>query len=384
MPNVEPQQEYRGGLPDLLSSHYYYSSNLNASSDRKPQTTYPNHWDTSSRGPSMRYLEVSGNRVRYKGPGSDDRDAAAVRADHAVPLSCPLYYFEIEIVNRGRDGFIGIGFAVADVKIDRLPGWEPNSYGYHGDDGHVFSGRGAGRHYGPVFTTGDWIGVVYNRMERTISFTKKGIDLGTAFENVIEEPLYPTVGFRTPDEEIVANFGTDIKNSPFRGDVEGIRKNAMQRAYSRILASRIPHEEGGLRTEDFIPDLIFEYLLHHGHWNSAAAVAKDVMGGSRDVPVKLRHEAVALTSLSDAVRCGKIVEACEIAEKLAPGVFDSNPGVLFSLECQKFCELVSFACLLVLWDLGSKFLAHSLPPPPPTPAVPPYFLCACCVRLTIT
>ena len=49
----------------------------------------------------------------------------------------------------------GIGFSTADVKLDRLPGWEPHSYGYHGDDGHAFSGRGTGRAYGPVYTTGE-------------------------------------------------------------------------------------------------------------------------------------------------------------------------------------------------------------------------------------
>lgn len=41
------------------------------------------------------------------GPGSDDRDAAAVRANHPVPSDCPVYYFEVEITSRGRDGFIG-------------------------------------------------------------------------------------------------------------------------------------------------------------------------------------------------------------------------------------------------------------------------------------
>jgi len=150
----------------------------------------------------MRYLEISGLRVRYKGPGSDDRDAAAIRANNPVPDCMPVYYYEVEIANKGRDGFIGIGFAVQDVKLDRLPGWEPHSYGYHGDDGHVFNGRGTGRPYGPQFGTGDWIGVIYNRVERTISFTKKGYDLGVAFENVTENLMYPTVGFRTPDEEV--------------------------------------------------------------------------------------------------------------------------------------------------------------------------------------
>ena len=51
---------------------------------------------------------------------------------------------------------------------------------------------------------GDWIGVIYNRVERTIAFTKRGYDLGVAFEGVRDERLYPSVGFRTPDEEVRA------------------------------------------------------------------------------------------------------------------------------------------------------------------------------------
>ena len=56
---------------------------------------------------------------------------------------------------------------------------------------------------------GDWIGVVLNRVERTISFTKKGFDLGVAFEGVPpEERLFPSVGFRTPDEEVSEREGS--------------------------------------------------------------------------------------------------------------------------------------------------------------------------------
>lgn len=160
-------------------------------------------WDNNpSISAAMRYLDVSGLRVKYKGPGSDDRDAAAIRTTSSVPSNCPIFYWEVEIINKGRDGFIGIGFSVQEVKLDRLPGWEPHSYGYHGDDGHVFNGRGTGRPYGPVFGTGDWIGIIFNRIERTISFTKKGYDLDVAFHNVPEDHLFPTVGFRTPDEEV--------------------------------------------------------------------------------------------------------------------------------------------------------------------------------------
>jgi len=42
------------------------------------------------------------------GPGDDDKDAASVRADHPVPFDVSLYYYEVQVVNKGRDGFVGI------------------------------------------------------------------------------------------------------------------------------------------------------------------------------------------------------------------------------------------------------------------------------------
>ena len=50
----------------------------------------------------------------------------------------------------------GIGFSARSVKLDRLPGWEKGSYGYHGDDGNAFEGSGTGKPYGPVFVAGDF------------------------------------------------------------------------------------------------------------------------------------------------------------------------------------------------------------------------------------
>ncbi len=46
------------------------------------------------------------------------------------------------------------------------------------------------------------MGALLNRTTKTISFVKNGIDLGVAFTNVDEERLYPSVGLRTPDEEV--------------------------------------------------------------------------------------------------------------------------------------------------------------------------------------
>lgn len=64
-------------------------------------------WPAFCRLPFLDHAASPVRQVKYIGPGSDDRDAAAVRANHPIPADCPLYYFEVEITSRGRDGFIG-------------------------------------------------------------------------------------------------------------------------------------------------------------------------------------------------------------------------------------------------------------------------------------
>ena len=44
------------------------------------------------------------------GPGDEDKDAASVRADHPVPFDVSLYYYEVQVVNKGRDGFVGADY----------------------------------------------------------------------------------------------------------------------------------------------------------------------------------------------------------------------------------------------------------------------------------
>lgn len=168
--------------------------------------------------------------VVYKGKGKDpNKDASSVRADHCIPASCGLYYYEVRIVSKGRDGYMGIGLSSLEMNTNRLPGWDKSSYGYHGDDGNAFGGSNTGEIYGPTFTTGDVIGCGLNLIEGSCFYTKNGHNLGTAFTDMPPH-LYPVVGLQTPGEAIKANFGQE----PFVFDIEGEMQEIRSKIHSTI------------------------------------------------------------------------------------------------------------------------------------------------------
>ena len=54
-------------------------------------------------------LEIisDGLDVRYTGPLSTrEHEAAAARADHAMPPQCGIYYYEVSILHKGKEGYV--------------------------------------------------------------------------------------------------------------------------------------------------------------------------------------------------------------------------------------------------------------------------------------
>ena len=54
-----------------------------------------------------------------------EQDASSVRATYPIPASCGLYYFEVKIVSKGRDGYMGVGLCAKSVDMNR---WESLIY----------------------------------------------------------------------------------------------------------------------------------------------------------------------------------------------------------------------------------------------------------------
>lgn len=290
----------------------------------------PRCWSSKDKA---NFISLSENnlKVHYKGVGKGHKDAAAVRATHAIPVSCLIYYFEIEIISKGRDGYMGIGLAGSEVNMQRLPGWDKESYGYHGDDGNSFCSSGTGMPYGPTFTTGDIIGCGYNLVENTCFYTKNGLNLGRAFSDLPPKPLFPTVGLQTPGEEVEANFGM----KPFCYDIEDDLKALKQRITSSIMDFPVKYNEW----QTTVHKLVQSWLVHNGYCATAevfsCATRQPFTENVSNIKQRLRIQQLVLS--------GKIGEAILLTNKLYPDVLKSNPNLLFALKCRQFVEMVAGA-----------------------------------------
>ena len=137
----------------------------------------PSKWSEMDKAPGLEIL-ADGCEVRYNGTTKLQDEGAMLRTDHFMPREVGIYYYEVTVLSKGRDMQIGIGFAKKDVPLSRLPGWEPNSWAYHGDDGFSFTGSPSGKPFGPKFQTLDVVGCGVNFRTGNAFFTKNGVPLG--------------------------------------------------------------------------------------------------------------------------------------------------------------------------------------------------------------
>lgn len=107
---------------------------------------------------------------------------------------------------------VAVGLATKAFELKKLPGWDNDSYGYHGDDGAIFHGRGRQlATYGPSFGAGDTVGCGVDYESRSIFFTLNGKYHGTAFGGVDladGQVLHPTVGIDAA-VNVTFNFGRE-------------------------------------------------------------------------------------------------------------------------------------------------------------------------------
>ncbi|ROT35323.1 SPRY domain-containing protein [Sodiomyces alkalinus F11] len=309
-----------------------------------------------------------------KGQPERDREAFAIRADNYMPPQCGLYYFEVTILAGKRDDtLIGIGFSGKSVALSRPPGWEPDSYGYHGDDGNCHAAHNGGRTYGPSFTAQDVIGCGVNFRTGCGFFTKNGVLLGTAFKD-IKGKYYPTISLKKVGEHVRVNFGQE----PFVYDIDSTMATEKETILTQIEDADVSSLTSPAMNEtNFIQALVLQFLQHDGYVETARAFAEEIHEEKKalnpdpnapieDIPVRDDEHASkrqraclptygsieptfeasfadCLAEIRKAVLEGDIDRALKQTNAFYPGVLKDNEQVYFRLRCRKFVEMVRTA-----------------------------------------
>ncbi|KAG2235865.1 hypothetical protein INT48_008168, partial [Thamnidium elegans] len=287
-----------------------------------------------------RYLEISSNgydlSYTTRLGKNDVSETATIHTNFPIRPQCGIYYFEIRVVRKGRDGYFAIGFTRFNTKLDRLPGGDKHSYGYHGETGQVYQ-HGLGSSYGPTFSSGDTIGCCINFSNSNAFFTKNGVSLGYAFENIdTTELLYPSIGLSTCGEQMTANFGQE----PFIFDIEQYVKDQKLNAIQSISKETLQQQPD--KTSD-LDQLVLSYLLDQGYTQTAKSLLKNI-----DY-VKLQNQSPQFTLTQDqhdrnlirkSVMSGSIDSAIEQTQTIYPGLLETNPDLLFQLKTSKFINIL--------------------------------------------
>lgn len=78
--------------------------------ERAPAAVYedvpaplPSRWSQLDKYQGLD-LTPDGLEVRYSGMGKSQEEAAAVRADHPMPRECGIYYYEVTVASKGKEG----------------------------------------------------------------------------------------------------------------------------------------------------------------------------------------------------------------------------------------------------------------------------------------
>ncbi|XP_022949103.1 ran-binding protein M homolog [Cucurbita moschata] len=292
--------------------------------------------------------------VKYTNVNLHGHDVGVVQANKPAPIKRLVYYFEIHVKDAGAKGQIAIGFTTESFKMRRQPGWEPNSCGYHGDDGLLYRGLGKKEPFGPTYTSGDTVGAGINYTSQEFFFTKNGIVVG-AVEKDMKGPLFPTIAVHSQNEEVLVNFG----QKPFAFDLKVFEAQERMKQQTTIEKLSLP--------SNVSYRIVRSYLQHYGYEDTLSAF--DMACKSTVPPIyiapengfdeqDIMYDLSQRKTLRQLIRKGEIdVALGKLSEWYPQIVQDEKSATCFLLHCQKFIELVRVGALEEAVKYGRNQLA---------------------------
>jgi hypothetical protein len=160
--------------------------------------------------PPSAFSRVNRSFIRFAGrtivfTGTDQ--IGVVQAEKPLTLNNP--YFEVQVLDKGRDCAIAVGVANRDYPLDQMPGWRNGSIAYHMDDGKLFFQRGQGARFGDKCGQGDVVGCGVELSDKgdqvvSVYWTKNGELVGRELcASSLQLPLYASVALHSQGERIM-------------------------------------------------------------------------------------------------------------------------------------------------------------------------------------
>ena len=151
------------------------------------------------------------NLVEFVGANADEQLDTFIRTSECIPKTSSSYYFEVVVVNGGKDDNIVVGLSTSDAKL--CPGMSANTIGIYGSDGSICQ-NGEKLAWGGSFTTGDVISCQISRIKdwhlRLVpircQFWKNGKQSGPS-RYLVGRQIFPAVGLNAPGAAIKINLG---------------------------------------------------------------------------------------------------------------------------------------------------------------------------------
>lgn len=178
----------------------------------------PTSWQTNKlqgfifRGEDKRKLEFVGfepnllGRRSYIGRMAPNSTEVLIMANASIPTHLPEFYFEIFIdKTESNSSLISLGFVPEGSR-----NWGNGSYKYQANAKKTtFVGGSRRQHdYGTHYRAKSTVGCGWNKEEKTIFFTKDGVDQGPAFTNVNFNKMIPAIGV-SRGVHLTINFGQE-------------------------------------------------------------------------------------------------------------------------------------------------------------------------------
>ncbi|EEY57537.1 uncharacterized protein PITG_00094 [Phytophthora infestans T30-4] len=137
---------------------------------------------------------------------ADDNLSVSYSGNEVWKAACAVTSFSTGVhswlvrIEKSSSPYLFVGVATRQANLDSFLGADDQSWGFIGDKALYYQ-RNRIRAYGETFTEGDCIGLRLDCEKGELSFSKNGVDLGVAFDNIVGS-VSPAVAFYSRHQKI--------------------------------------------------------------------------------------------------------------------------------------------------------------------------------------